>query len=154
VEYKGLIDIMNQKINPIPDGYHTLQSTINVADIDLVLAFVKKAFSAVETDRYNMPDGSTAHVEVKIGDSILVMGPPDPTGEFPAKIFIYVADVDEVYKKALNAGGHSLMAPEQQFYGQRVARVRDDWGNLWVIATQTEIVSPEEMQRRFAEMVQ
>jgi PhnB protein len=144
---------MDNIINPIPDGYHTLQPVINVSEIDAVISFVKQVFDAVETERFNMPDGSTAHVEVKIGDSILIMGPPDSGGEFPAKLFVYVDDVDETYRKAIQAGVESLVEPEQQFYGQRVARVRDAWGNLWVIATQNELVSPEELQRRFAEIV-
>lgn len=144
---------MKNLVNPIPDGYHTLQPAINVSEIDATIAFVKQAFGAVETDRFDMPDGSTSHVEVKIGNSVLVMGPPDPEGEFPAKIFVYVEKVDDVYRKAIAAGAHSLKEPEQQFYGQRVARIRDAWGNLWVIATQTENLSSEEIHGRFADMV-
>ena len=108
---------MTKPINPFPDGFHTLQPVINVPDIEAVIAFVKKVFDAVETDRFEMPDGTAVHVEIKIGDSILVMG------------------------------------PEQQFYGQRVARVKDKWGNQWVLATQTELVSPEETQKRFAALM-
>lgn len=140
---------MTTKVNPIPDGFHTLQPVINVDNIDAVISFVKEVFGAVEKDRFNMPDGSTIHVEVKIGDSILILGPVERHGSFPAKIFVYVDDVDTVYSKALAAGAKSVSEPEDQFFGQRVARAQDSWGNLWVIATQTEIVNSEEMQRRF-----
>lgn len=138
-----------EKINPIPEGYHTLQPAINVANIDAVFSFVTQVFAAVELDRFTLPDGTTAHLEVKIGDSVLVLGPSDPLGPFPAKIFVYIPNVDEIFQNALNAGAQALMEPSQQFYGQRVARVKDLAGNLWVLATQTELVSRAEMQRRF-----
>jgi PhnB protein len=61
--------------------------------------------------------------------------------------------VDEIYGIAVEMGAQSLMEPKQKFYGYRVARVKDNWGNIWAIATQTELVSPEEMHKRFDEMM-
>ena len=143
---------MNNKVSPIPNGFHSLQAVINVENIDTVIAFVKEVFDATERDRFNMPDGSTIHVEVTIGDSVLILGPVERHGSYPAKIFVYVEDVDATYNKALAAGAESVSEPEDQFFGQRVARAKDNSGNLWVIATQTEIVSSEEMQKRFQDM--
>lgn len=143
---------MDKTINPIPSGFHTLQAVINVDNIDEVISFVKNVFGATEKERFVMPDGSTIHVEVFIGDSVLILGPAEAHGSFPAKIFVYVDDVDAIYEKAILAGAKSMSEPELQFFGQRVARALDEWGNLWVIATQTEIVSSEEMQKRFKSM--
>ena len=143
---------MSDKVNPIPKGFHTLQAVINVENIDEVIDFVKKVFDATEKERFNMPDGSTIHVEVNIGDSVLILGPVERHGSYPAKIFVYVDDVDATYAKALAAGAESVSEPEEQFFGQTVARAKDSSGNLWVIATQTEIVSSEEMQKRFKSM--
>lgn len=143
---------MANKVNPIPDGFHSLQPVINVDNIDDVIAFVKEVFNTVEKDRYNMPDGSTIHVELFIGNSVLILAPVERHGSFPAKLFVYVDDVDATYTKALALGATSISEPELQFFGQRVARAKDPWGNLWVIATQTEIVSSEEAQKRFKAM--
>jgi len=143
---------MSTKVNPIPDGFHSLQPVINVENIDEVITFVKEVFDAKEKERFNMPDGSTIHVEVFIGNSVLILGPVERHGSFPAKIFVYVDDVDTTYAKALAAGATSVSEPELQFFGQRVARAQDSWGNLWIMATQTEIVSSEEMQERFKAM--
>ncbi len=71
---KRIPSTMTTIVNPIPDGYHSLQPAVNVSGIDSVIAFAEQAFGAVETDRFDMPDDSTGHDVVKIGNTILVMG--------------------------------------------------------------------------------
>ena len=91
------------------------------------------------------------HAELKIGDSIIMLS--DSTPEFMAMasmLYVYVEDVDVVYKKALQAGGTSVSEPKNQFYGDRSAGVRDPLGNHWGIVTHFEEVSPEEMRKRMA----
>jgi uncharacterized glyoxalase superfamily protein PhnB len=98
-----------------------------------------------------MPDGSVGHAEVKVGDSIVMVG--DAGGEWPATraaLHLYVDDVDAVYQAAIAAGGTSKAEPELQFYGDRRATVVDPAGNEWSIATHVEDVSEEEMERRLA----
>ena len=62
--------------------------------------------------------------------------------------WVYVADVDAVFQKALDAGAEKIMPPTDQFYGNREAGVKDPQGNQWWMATRIEIVSEEEMIRR------
>jgi PhnB protein len=69
----------------------------------------------------------------------------------PAMLYMYVEDVDAVYRKAIGAGGESILEPRDQFYGDRVGAVRDLTGNQWWIASQKEEMSPEEMTRRAAQ---
>jgi PhnB protein len=89
------------------------------------------------------------HAEVRIGDSVVMMGEPaDESSLMPGMIHLYVDDVDTTYQRALQAGATSLREPEDQFYGDRSAGVRDAFGNVWWIATHKEDVSPEEMKRR------
>jgi uncharacterized glyoxalase superfamily protein PhnB len=79
--------------------------------------------------------------------------PPD--GEaLRAMLVIYVEDCDAVYKTALAAGAESQREPEDQFYGDRTAGVRDKWGNQYYISTHIEDVSEEEMERRVKEQFQ
>ncbi|MBZ5496966.1 MAG: VOC family protein [Acidobacteriia bacterium] len=89
------------------------------------------------------------HAEAKIGDSIIMMG--EAQGEWkpkPATLYVYVDDVDAVYRRALQAGATSLREPANQFYGDRSGGVQDESGNQWWIATHIEHVTPEEMARR------
>ena len=89
------------------------------------------------------------HAEVKIGDSIIMMG--EPTAEckpMPAMIHLYVPDADATYRRALAAGAKSVREPADQFYGNRSGGVEDACGNQWWMATRKEEVSPEEMGRR------
>ena len=69
----------------------------------------------------------------------------------PAMIHLYVADCDATYDRAIAAGGTSVRQPEDQFYGDRSAGVRDSTGNLWWIATHVEDVPEEEMTKRIEE---
>lgn len=91
------------------------------------------------------------HAEVKIGDSVIMMG--EPMGDFkpmPGSIYLYVKDTDATYRKAIQAGAVSIMEPADQFYGDRSAGVKDPLGNFWWIATHIEDVPPEELARRAA----
>jgi uncharacterized glyoxalase superfamily protein PhnB len=67
--------------------------------------------------------------------------------------YLYVPDTDATYKKALEAGGISVMEPADQFYGDRNAGVKDPIGNSWWIGTRIENVPPDEMKRREEEFM-
>ena len=102
-----------------------------------MLELVKRAFGAVELE--HLPVGNGAHVEAKIGDSMLVMevgDPPHPGGK-PASIYVYVDDVDAAYNRALAAGATPISVPEDKPYQERAAGVKDSFGNIWYIATYT-----------------
>jgi uncharacterized glyoxalase superfamily protein PhnB len=63
-------------------------------------------------------------------------------------LYLYVDDVDAVYKSAVEAGGKSIRGPENQFYGDRVGGVEDIAGNQWWIASHAEEMSAEEWIKR------
>jgi uncharacterized glyoxalase superfamily protein PhnB len=136
-------------VKAIPDGYHTITPYLLVQQVPLLIDFLKQAFQAQETERITAPDGTIAHAEVKIGDSVVMMG--EARGEWtpaPGTLYLYVNDTDAVYKKALQAGATSTMEPVDQFYGDRSAGVKDPSGNQWWIATHKEDVPREELERR------
>ena len=139
-------------VKPIPDGYHSVQPYLMVKGAKGLLEFVKNVFDATEIENMQGPDGSVMHAEVRIGDSVIMMadaqGPLQPT---TAALFVYVQDVDATYKKALAAGATSSLEPADQFYGDRHAGVKDEFGNFWWIATHIEDVPKEEMARRAQE---
>jgi PhnB protein len=143
----------SRKPNPIPEGHHTVTPFLRVKDAAKLIEFLKPAFGAVVTFSMNGPGGTVVHAEVKIGDSMVMLGqaPPSDAG-LQSMIHLYVPDTDAVYKSALAAGATSIREPADQFYGDRSAGVKDFCGNEWWMATHIEDVSQEEMQRRMAAM--
>ena len=65
-------------VNPIPEGYHSLQIYLAVEDASKAIDFYKEAFGAEETIRMPGPDGKVAHAELQIGDSKLMLSDPFP----------------------------------------------------------------------------
>lgn len=132
-----------------PDGYHTVTPYLMVPGVAPLLDFLRQAFDAKETLVLKRPDGGVMHAEVKIGDSTVMMGEPmGPWPAMPGSMYLYVDDVDTLYKRALQAGATSVMEPANQFYGDRHGGVKDASGNIWWIATHVEDVPPEEMAKR------
>lgn len=137
-------------VKPIPDGYHAVTPYLVVHDAKKLIDFMRQAFDAKEIERMTMPDGSIGHAEVRISDSVMMLG--EARGEtwkpMPSSIYLYVTDCDAVYKQALEAGATSLMEPKDQFYGDRSGSVTDPVGNHWFIATHKEDLSKEELDKR------
>ena len=141
-------------VKPIPDGYQTVTPYLIVEGADGLIRFLSAAFGARERMRMPIPDSEAiGHAEVTLGDSVIMLA--DATPEFPAtrsQIHLYVEDVDKAFEAAIMAGATSQMAPEDRFYGDRAATVRDAFGNEWSLATHIEDVSEDEMMRRMAEL--
>ena len=96
-------------------------------------------------------DGTIRHGEVVIGDSrVMLADASDQFPAVPAMLHLYVQNADSVYRRALEAGAESIMEPTDQLYGDRMAGVKDGFGNQWWIATHIEDVSVEEAKRRQA----
>jgi PhnB protein len=135
----------------IPDGFHTVTPFILVKRADQVIDFLQSAFGASEVYRLKHEDGSVWHSQVKIGDSMIMLGDVrDQYPSMPSSIYLYLPDVDAAYQSALQAGGTPIMPPDDQFYGDRTGGVRDPVGNVWWIATHIEDLSRGEMDRRAA----
>jgi PhnB protein len=122
----------NYKWEGAPDVQPYLHPRRAVPLID----FLKRAFNAQELGRYASPDGVIHHATLKIGDSHLEMGEAQGKYELmPAMFYLYVPNVDDVYRQAVAAGAISFQEPADQFYGDRNAAVKDNFGNKWYIAT-------------------
>ena len=115
------------------EGFHTVTPYLTVQPAVELVDFVKEAFGAVESFRATGSAGGL-HCEVKIGDSIVMIGGGPGFETRPAAIHLYVTDVDEVYARAVAAGATSAVPPSDQEYGERVASVKDIGGNEWYIA--------------------
>ena len=105
--------------------------------------------------------GSTAHLEIRIGSSVVMLADenpdwgnlsPETIGGTPVRLHLYVEDVDACAERAVAAGAELSMPVADQFYGDRSGRILDPFGHIWILATHIEEVSQEEMQRRYDEM--
>lgn len=137
-------------VKPIPDGYQNVIPYLLVDGASELTTFLTTAFNAKVRQRLDRPDGSIMHVELQIGDSIVMIGEPMAEfGAMPSSIYLYVEECDVVYGRAIEAGATSVMQPTDMTHaGERYGGVKDPSGNLWWIATHIEDVSPEEQARR------
>jgi PhnB protein len=146
---------MTKKL-PRPAGHHTITPGFIVPNAAKVIDFMQRAFGGETVDRYDGPDGVVFHAEVKIGDSVLMLGDSgkghDP---MPASLSLYVDTgeaVDTTYKRALAAGATSVMEPANAFYGYRSATIKDLGGNKWTICAVVEQLTRAEIEKRMASM--
>jgi uncharacterized glyoxalase superfamily protein PhnB len=142
---------MESQVQPIPEGFHTLTAYLLVADAGKEVEFAKAAFDAQPIHISRRPDGSIMHATLKVGTSMLMLG--QVSGEMkpvPAMLFMYVENVDAVYKRAVASGGNSIHEPSDQIWGDRAGAVSSANGIQWWISTHIAEVSEEEMQRRMA----
>ena len=135
-------------VKPIPEGHHTVTPLLSVKGAARLIEFFKKAFGATEIYSFPAPDGAVMHAELKIGDSLVMLGEAMKDPPTSATYYVYVQDADATYRAALSAGGESLEGPTDQFWGDRVATIKDFAGNKWMIATHVEDVSADELERR------
>ncbi len=134
-----------------PEGFNTVTPYLSVANAAGLMEFMQQVFDAQAKEQLTSPDGVLCHAMVRIGDSGIMLGEPKNGCEpMPAALYLYVADVDDTFKRAVEAGSASMLEPVNQFWGDRMAVVKDAWGNTWEIATHVEDVAPEEMKRRMA----
>jgi PhnB protein len=139
----------NANLRPVPEGYHSVTPWIISRDSSRLIEYLTAAFGAEEIARVVGDDGSIGHAEVRIGDSVVMMFDAKPHWpDTPAFLRLYVADGDAVFDQALRAGATSVTEMTHLFWGDRVGRVRDPFGNLWWIQTRVEDVSLEEIERR------
>ena len=122
--------------NYVPKGLHTVNPYLHPRRAEPLISFLKRAFEAVEIAKYASPDGVVHHGVVRVGDSVIEMGEAHGKYEpMPAMFYLYVPNIDDVYRQALAAGATSFQEPTDQPYGDRNAGVADAFGNKWYIAT-------------------
>jgi PhnB protein len=150
---------LEAETKPIPEGYHTATPYLIVNDVARAIDFYKQAFGATELMRMAGPAGRIMHAEVKIGDSIIMLGGENPQmgvrgpqslGGSPAFLYLYVEDCDQAFNRAVEAGANATVPLRDQFWGDRSGNVKDPFGHSWWIATRKEEVSEDEIRRRMA----
>jgi PhnB protein len=148
-------------VSPIPDRLHTVTPRLVVRDGAAAIAFYGLAFGAAELgDRFTGPNAELIHAEIKIGDSVVmitedavdgpVRSPERLGGMVSCVISLYWENVDAAWERAVSAGAEVIYPLEDQFYGERGGRLRDPFGQQWMMSQHIEDVSAEEISRRAA----
>src|SRR6187402_2838418 len=115
-------------VKAIPEGYRTVTPYLICAGAAKAIDYYQQAFGAKERTRHEMPGGVIGHAEIEIGDSIVMLADefqqmnvkgPLTIGGTPVGLCIYVANVDEVFNRAITAGAKVERPLADQFYGDR-----------------------------------
>jgi PhnB protein len=118
-------------------GYHSVNSYLVAGSADALIAWLCGVFGCSERGvREIGPDGRIGHAEVQLGDSVVMLS--DASADHPARPsvnYVYVPDVDSVYRRAAAAGGTNLREPQDWPWGDRVAGFHDTADNRWWVAT-------------------
>ena len=140
----------------IPQGFSTITPNLLIDGADKAIALYQKALGASLDGRFPTPDGKKVmHAAMTIGTSKIFLGDPgphDPRMPPGAKgssvsLYLYVADCDAAYKKAVAAGMTGASAPADMFWGDRTGVVADPFGYRWVLATRMREVSEADMKK-------
>jgi len=113
----------------MPDGWHTVTPRLVVREPQPLVEFIRYVFGATGEYRSDRP------TVLRIGDSQIMISAADMRDPAPAFLYVYVADTDATYQRALDAGARSFEKPSNVPYGDRRGMVMDKWGNTWQIAT-------------------
>lgn len=143
-----------------------------VKDAARAVAFYQRVFGAEPVYVSRLPGGKVLHAQLRVGESVFLvseenMGMPEAQfakfergmrtrspwtlGGSSCVIEIYVDDVDETFRRALDAGGKVKAPPVDQFYGDRVGHFEDPFGHVWGVGQVLEELDPAEVDRRAAE---
>jgi PhnB protein len=151
-------------VDPVPEHLRSVTPRLVVRNGAAAIEFYGKAFGAEELgERFTGPGGEVIHAEVRIGDSVVMIteeSEPDAPAKSPeslggvvsAIMALYWEDVDVAWDRAVAAGAEIVYPLADQFYGERGGRLRDPFGQQWMMSQHIEDVSPDEMNRRAAEL--
>jgi PhnB protein len=144
-------------VKPIPNAYTSVAPYLIVDGARDAIEFYKRAFGATEHGMIALPDGTVAHAEVKIGDTVVRLcddlpmfegRAPSALGGTTVEIFLFVEDVDATVRQAEQAGATVKTPPTDQYWGDRTSVLLDPFGHVWLVATRVEDLSPEEIEER------
>ncbi len=138
----------------VPARYARVNAWVISHDTDREVRFLASVFGAAETPGSRMldADGDIGHVEVEIGDSVIMLFDAKPGWPpTPAHLRVYVDDVAAAVDRAESQGARVVTRPTLLAFGERVARIRDPEGHLWWLHEHVEDLAPEELAARFAD---
>ncbi|MFE7854778.1 VOC family protein [Streptomyces sp. NPDC057403] len=143
---------MSEPRNHAPEGYTTVAPWVVTDDTGAFLDFVTHAFAGEELARVATENGAIGHAEIRVGDTVVLAFDRRPDWPvMPSLLRVFVADADEAFSRAVEAGARIVTSLADDAFGQRGGRVRDPFGTIWWVVARVEDVSEEEMWKRLRE---
>ena len=149
-------------VKSIPEGVQAVFPMLVCRSPEAEMSFCAAAFGAVEQVRRPGPDGSPIHIAMRINEAFLVVQAefpdsvasraPSGDGSSPVVIFVYVADVDQAVDRAVALGATILIPVQNQFWGDRTARILDPSGHVWTVASRIEQTTEGQRATRWSEI--
>ncbi|MEU9392934.1 VOC family protein [Streptomyces sp. NPDC048324] len=143
---------MSEPRNHVPEGYTTVAPWVVTDDTGAFLDFVTHAFGGEELARVATESGAIGHAEIRVGDTVVLAFDRRPDWPvMPSLLRVFVADADEAFSRAVEAGARIVTPLADDAFGQRGGRVKDPFGTIWWVVARVEDVSEEEMWKRLRE---
>jgi uncharacterized glyoxalase superfamily protein PhnB len=120
-----------------PRNYNSVSPYLVCNNAEAVISFMTTVFDGEVLRRFDHPDGSLMHAEVRIDDTVVMIGGAKTQHRAEgAHIHVYVKDVDDVYARALKHGAQSVQEPtRKRADDDRRGGVMDACGNTWWIGS-------------------
>jgi len=140
-----------------PCGFSSVIPQLSIDNATKGMEWYKQAFNAEIRSSHMDPTGKKLmHGELKIGDSIVFVNDIFP--EWGATLshssfFLYVPDVDALYKQAISCGAKSKTEPKDKFWGDRTADITDPYGQAWTLATHLQDMTGTQLQEAHQEFM-
>jgi uncharacterized glyoxalase superfamily protein PhnB len=136
----------------VPEGMHTLTTQLSIDGCDKAIEWFGKAFGAELVMRAPDPSGKKVwHAMMRIGDSMFFCNDVFPEmgsqGPNTASMWIYTDNVDQKWKRAVDAGAKVMMPLADMFWGDRMGTLMDPFGNRWSMSQHMKDLTPEEMKK-------
>ena len=123
-----------RKLDSFPPGYHSVNPYLVIGNVLEFIKFSELVFNAVVIKRIKEEKGMYA--EIRIGDTCIMIEENHKISHLNSlSLWVYVRDVDATYDKALKAGCKSIQAPTYKYKVDKVAKVADQFGIIWLLAT-------------------
>jgi PhnB protein len=165
-DLEGRRQVDAEQVAPIPEHLRTVTPRLVVSGAADAIEFYGRAFGAEEIgERFTGPDGRVIHAELRFGDSVVMLtdeegdaaparSPRSLGGAVSAILATHWEDVDAAWERAVAAGAEVIYPLADQFYGEREGRLRDPFGQQWMLGSHIEDVDPAELDRRMQSWAQ
>ncbi len=145
-----------KKVSPVPKGLHAVTPALTIRNCGKAIEFYVRALGAEVQSTFPAPDGKSVwHAELKVGNSVVMMNdpmpgmspePPSTAAPAPVGFWLYSADCDGAFERAVAAGASPKMPPADMFWGDRVGTVLDPYGYYWTFATRVKAMTEAQMR--------
>ncbi|HJZ75327.1 MAG TPA: VOC family protein [Vicinamibacterales bacterium] len=148
-------------VKPIPDTSPRVIPMLICHDVEHEVEFCQRVLAADVVVRRPGPDGHTVHAALALGDARIVLQAefpqlasraPQADGTSPIVVLVYVEDVDRAVDEASALGGRVLLPAQNQFWGDRTARIMDPSGHVWTLASRIEDTTEDQRRERWRDI--